>query len=122
MLIKSTSLAAGFRVPHELGKKNPDGTYNVKHPVGCECSLLYSVNHAKWVTYNAMDGWIACDHCGARQRLPLPAVREGTQSRRVLMDLRAIEDDLFYFQTRHENCPAPLPEQPPSSTLASPQP
>lgn len=117
MLIKSRSLDS-YRVPHELGPKTIDGKYSVTHPPNCECQMIYSVNHARWVSYDAMHGIASCARCDTKLDLPLPAVRENWASKRVYMNLAAIEDELWRFQQKHENCPAlllpPPPEQPQS--------
>ena len=110
MLIKPNSLAASTPVPHELGNKMGPGKYQVKHPEGCDCQMVYSVNHAKWVSYYGMTGKASCAHCGEELDLPMPAIRENWWSKRVLMNLKAIEDDLFRFQLKHEACPPPASE------------
>lgn len=107
MLIKINSLAGARQLPHELGAKVGNGKYAVQHPEGCECQFIYSVNHARWVSYNGMSGVASCAHCNTQLDLPMPAVRESWFTKRVIMNLRAIEDDLFNFQIRHENCPDP---------------
>lgn len=113
LLLRADSLEAARRSPtwHELGKRMGDGKYRVNHPPGCECQILYSVAHAPWVSYNVADGIAACSRCGTRLDLPVPAVRESWASKRVRMDLAAVEDDLWNFQRRHEGCQEPPPPQ-----------
>lgn len=101
-------------MPHKLGKKIGPGKWNVIHPDGCECQMIYSVNHARWVTYNGITGEATCNHCGTTLDLPMPAVRENWLTKRVFMSLKAIEDDLWAWQQRHENCPPPA--APPQSS------
>jgi hypothetical protein len=128
MLIKANSIAALNPVPHQLGKKTADGKYAVTHPDGCECQMIYTVAHARWVNYDAMHGLATCGHCKAQLELPLPAVRENLWSKRVLMNFRAIENELFRFQIKHENCPDPSQQLaaasslPQSLTPSAPQP
>ena len=114
LLLRLDSLEAAKRNPqwHELGKKMGGGKYLVTHPPNCECQILYSVSHAPWVSYNVADGVALCSHCHTKLDLPVPAVRESWASKRVRMNLAAIEDDLWNFQRKHESCPAPEP--PPS--------
>lgn len=95
------------REPHRLGKSVGDGKFHVQHPASCECMMLHSVKHAPWVTYDQMNGVIACDHCKTSVNLPCPAVRDRKASKTVYMDLQALESDLWYFQLKHEACPAP---------------
>lgn len=108
MLLKINSIEAQNKLPHRLGSKNQDGTYQVKHPPGCECQFLYSVNHAKWVSYNAMAGIAYCQRCSVQLPLPMPAYRKNWISKEVFMDLKAIENDLWAFQLKHEGCSEPL--------------
>lgn len=108
MLVKKTIEVTGrYAAPHKIMATLPDGKYVVKHPEGCECMMLHSVKHAPWVTYDQMDGVISCDHCKTKVDMPCPAVRDRKSSRTIRMDLLALEDDLFKFQIKHENCPAP---------------
>lgn len=109
MLIKKTVEKFGSRrEPHKLGRRIVDGRYEVKHPPHCECMMLHSVKHAPWITYDQMDGVIACDHCKTRVDMPCPAIRDRKSTRTIYMDLSALEDDLWKFQLKHENCPAPV--------------
>lgn len=117
-IIKPNSLAASERVPHELGKKRPDGKFHLKHPPNCGCDLVYSVYHAPWVSWNGMSGRAFCDRCKAEKDLPMPAVRENWFSKRVFMDIKGVEDDLWRFQQKHENCVEPPPSATPESIPA----
>lgn len=111
--MKSRRLSdTNYAVPHELGKRLPGGKYELNHPEGCGCEVIYSVNHAKWISYNAIRGQALCDHCKAVLDLPMPAVRENRWSKRVYMELRGIEDDLWNFQQKHEACPPPPSDSP----------
>lgn len=106
MLIVNRDIPIGAsRVIHKLGKKIAPGVWNVIHPLNCECQMIHTVAHARWINYNQMDGIAKCDHCGSELSLPCPAVKDRIYSRKVWMDVSAIADDLWVFQLRHENCP-----------------
>ena len=102
------------RIPHEIVGKLPDGKYRIAHDDSClgVCNMIYSPQCARWIAYNAMEGIARCNHCHTALELPLPAVRENWFSKRVLLDIKGIEDDLWRFQLKHENCPPPAPTAP----------
>ncbi len=95
---------------HRLTKRLGNGKYRVEHPPGCECQLLHTVKHARWITYDQMDGLLSCDHCGLVVDMPCPAIRYRVLSRTVKMDLAALEADLWAFQVKHEGCPPKIEE------------
>lgn len=113
MLTKVVEFAMGARpVEHRLGKKIAPGVWRVIHPLNCECQMIHTVRHARWINYNQLEGIIRCDHCSREESLPCPAVRDRILSRRVWMDAKAIARDLWNFQIKHENCPVPPEESP----------
>jgi hypothetical protein len=95
------------KTPHRIRRKLGEGKYLVEHPSDCECQMVYSVRHAPWVTYDQAHGVVACDHCKTEASMPCPSVRDRVDKRVIYMALDAIEDDLWKFQLKHENCPEP---------------
>ncbi len=98
------NLELASRIPHRLGKKLPDGSYLLQHPVECECFLLHSLAHAPHVSYNMAYGRLFCDNCKTEEFVPCPAKRVNLFSREIVMDPSAIGGDLKRFQVAHEDC------------------
>lgn len=106
VLIKTPgeSIGRSRRKPHRIKGSVGLGRYLVEHPPDCECQMLHSVKHAPWIIYNQMSGDLSCRNCGTTINMPCPSVRDKVNTKTVYMDLKALEDDLWNFQLKHEGC------------------
>jgi len=99
------------RTPHTITGTISPGLYTVEHPLNrygvaaCNCFYLHSVAHAPWVTYNIATGNLTCDHCHTTLFLPCPHTKDPIENC-VYMDMSALEDDLYNFQLKHQECPS----------------
>ena len=108
MLIKLGTLGAAGKAPHRIICKLAPGVYRIEHPEDCECQILWSVEHAHWVSYDMARGRLFCDRCKQDEIVPCPSRQDHLDKNVVFMAPEAVEDDLKNFQLKHENCRATI--------------